>query len=168
MISGEQLKREGRKQFCIHGHDTYVCGRYDDGSCTKCATNRTIKWTMSRLEHCKIIHKRWARKNPEKCRLKTRRWRENNPEQFRSQSQKACAKRRALSRNATIGDLTEIAKVYSRAQELRNLRFNVQVDHITPLSKGGAHEPSNLQILYAYENMRKGNSLTYIPEVIFT
>jgi hypothetical protein len=31
--------------------------------------------------------------------------------------------------------------------------------NIIPLSKGGKHHPSNLQILTAYENLSKGDSL---------
>lgn len=29
-------KLRERKQFCKHGHDTFICGRYSDGSCKEC------------------------------------------------------------------------------------------------------------------------------------
>lgn len=165
MISGEQLKKEGRKQFCVHGHDTYVCGRKNKSrnclTCIRIFSNKAY-WNNPRKDS--LRNARWRRNNPEKERLKRKRWRLNNPEKHRASK----AKRNALKRNATIGDLTEIAKVYSRAQELRNQGFDVQVDHIIPLSKGGAHSPENLQILYTFENLKKGSSLTYVPEVVFT
>jgi 5-methylcytosine-specific restriction endonuclease McrA len=76
------------------------------------------------------------------------------------------AKRNALKRCRTVGDLFAIEKVYARAQELRQW-FDVVVDHIVPLAKGGAHSPENLQIIYAFENERKGARLDYKPRVIF-
>jgi 5-methylcytosine-specific restriction endonuclease McrA len=38
------------------------------------------------------------------------------------------------------------------------------VDHILPLALGGAHSPSNLQVITAKENIRKGS--TWIDEQI--
>ena len=35
-----------------------------------------------------------------------------------------------------------------------------EVDHIIPLSKGGLHHPSNLQVLTAEENRKKSNKIT--------
>lgn len=32
------------KQFCIHGHDTYLVGRDSTGSCETCSTIRETKW----------------------------------------------------------------------------------------------------------------------------
>ena len=39
---------------------------------------------------------------------------------------------------------------------------NFHVDHILPLSKGGLHHPTNLQIIPAYLNLAKGNSTCFI------
>jgi 5-methylcytosine-specific restriction endonuclease McrA len=75
-------------------------------------------------------------------------------------------KRRAMKRNVTVGDLTAIAKIYERAKEWRQW-FDVVVDHIIPLIKGGTHEASNLQIIYGFDNARKHDSLTYKPRVVF-
>jgi len=72
-------------------------------------------------------------------------------------------------RNATILTRREkrrMAKIYARAEELRQW-FNVVVDHRIPLAKGGLHHPDNLQIIYLVENTRKGARLDYTPSVIF-
>jgi HNH endonuclease len=90
-------------------------------------------------------------------------WRKANPAKHRA----AQALRYARQRLATIGDLTDIAKVYERAAELRQW-FEVEVDHIKPLAKGGTHEASNLQIIYAYENRRKHALAGYKVRVIFS
>jgi len=36
-----------------------------------------------------------------------------------------------------------------------------------PFCKGGAYEASNLQIIYASENRKKKDSLSYKPNVVF-
>lgn len=59
-----------------------------------------------------------------------------------------------------------LAAVYARPRELRQW-FDVVVDHIIPLAKGGAHAASNLQIIYRKDNGRKGVRLDYIPAVVF-
>lgn len=35
------------KQFCIHGHDTYLVGRDSAGSCETCSTERETRWAKS-------------------------------------------------------------------------------------------------------------------------
>jgi len=76
------------------------------------------------------------------------------------------AKRRARRQKATIGNVEAIKKIYARAKELRK-RFDVAVDHIIPLAKGGAHSAENLQIIFSKENSQKGVSLNHKPKVVF-
>jgi 5-methylcytosine-specific restriction endonuclease McrA len=105
---------------------------------------------------------RWAQKNREKVRRTHRRWEKRNP-------QKCCAQaaiRRARKRGGGVGNRKDITAVYSRCQELRQW-FDVVVDHIVPLAKGGAHSPENLQIIYRSENQLKGARLDYVPVVVF-
>jgi len=73
--------------------------------------------------------------------------------------------RRALIAGATIGNLVEIKAIYQRAQEDPKGRCYLcgqkipfgkrHVDHIIPLSKGGAHRPSNLAVACKECNRRK-------------
>jgi 5-methylcytosine-specific restriction endonuclease McrA len=103
-----------------------------------------------------------SKRDPELTRRAACRWAKNNPE-------KACAlvaRRRAHKKAAAQGDSFEIAKVYARCRKLRRW-FNVVVDHIIPLSKGGAHSPCNMQIIYASENSKKRDRLDYAPSVVF-
>jgi hypothetical protein len=114
-------------------------------------------------------HKRASKKyyaSP-KGRASLQRFAECNPLKVRTFRNKSWAKWNALKRKVTVGDLTEIAKVYER-RSWWGQWFDVVVDHIVPLFHGGTHEAKNLQIIYRFENSRKGRSLNYKPRVIFS
>jgi 5-methylcytosine-specific restriction endonuclease McrA len=59
-----------------------------------------------------------------------------------------------------------IKAVYARCRELRQW-FDVVVDHIVPMGKGGTHTVDNLQIIYRAENDRKAQWLNYNPQIVF-
>ena len=65
------------------------------------------------------------------------------------------ARRRAARLHAITNldwaQLLTIKTLYMTASKL-----GLHVDHIKPLSKGGLHEPNNLQLLSPEENMKKG------------
>ncbi len=80
---------------------------------------------------------------------------------------RARARRNAIMLGARVGDQRRVRAVYRRAAWWRSVGFPVVVDHIVPLSKGGAHSPENLQIIYGSENAKKGARLDYQPSVVF-
>lgn len=112
----------------------------------------------------------WAKRNPWyhqiidsiANRRRVKEWRSNNPAKARALD----AIKRARRSKATIGDQKAICKIYIRCRELCRW-FDVVVDHIVPLSKGGAHAANNLQIIYRKENEKKHNSLFFKPSVVF-
>jgi 5-methylcytosine-specific restriction endonuclease McrA len=69
------------------------------------------------------------------------------------------AKRRQRIRTVSLSsnDKREISSIYAKCAAL-SASSGVQhhVDHIVPLARGGRHHPSNLQIITATENQRKG------------
>jgi len=75
------------------------------------------------------------------------------------------SKRRAIERKARV-NLTEyeegeMKQIYAHAVRVSNkLQIPFHVDHIVPLSKGGLHHPSNMQICPASWNMSKNNRNT--------
>jgi hypothetical protein len=89
-----------------------------------------------------------------------------NPEKTKTEWSKRASIRRARKRAATIGDLTDIAKVYDRRNWWRQW-FPVEVDHVISLARGGTHEAKNLQIIYDFENRRKHARSDYKPRVVF-
>ena len=119
----------------------------------------------------------WA-KNPEEARIRNRRWRGNNPEKVREgmlawlkenpdRASFLGAKRRAKMlgawRTLTPNEEREVQRIYSWARKMtRDLGTPHHVDHIIPLRIGGMHVPSNLQVLPAAQNIRKGSRLILV------
>ena len=83
----------------------------------------------------------------------------------KANSQKQDAKRRARKAEATskltFAEEQMIKQYYNHSVRLKNkLGIEFHVDHIVPLSLGGLHHPSNLQVVPAVWNMRKHNNNT--------
>jgi restriction endonuclease S subunit len=76
-------------------------------------------------------------------------------------------KRRAYKKKC-LEELSEreeglIKQIYAYRVRLQNkLGIDFHVDHIVPISKGGLHHPSNLQVVPAVWNVRKNNRNTEI------
>jgi HNH endonuclease len=135
------------------------------------------KWRKENQEKIRKYNAEWRKANPNKVKAhhaksyktnysKVRKHQAEYFKQNRSKFRANTVAYKARKRLATIGDLTDMAKIYERAEELRQW-FDVVVDHIIPWAKGGTHEASNLQIIYASENRRKYDKLDYKPRVIF-
>tara|TARA_B100000287_G_C20525872_1_gene738825 strand:+ start:141 stop:785 length:645 start_codon:yes stop_codon:yes gene_type:complete len=70
-----------------------------------------------------------------------------------------------LKKNISFLNDLEKMKIKNIYEEKDLLNLNAgyikyHVDHIIPLSRGGAHHPNNLQILKAEENLKKGSKIT--------
>lgn len=70
--------------------------------------------------------------------------------------------RKARIRAGTVEkDCSKIKEIYKEAIRLeKETGIKYHVDHIIPLKHGGLHIATNLQILTATENLKKGASLT--------
>lgn len=130
------------------------------------------RWKEENPEHSRLWHnanpqsrreanRRWQAANPDKQRRSIQRWREAHPDRLLALS----AKRRAMEKRATVGDLDAIAAVYERARSAARVRCAYcgkypkpgerHVDHKIPLARGGAHSAENLCITCAGCNLRK-------------
>jgi len=68
-------------------------------------------------------------------------------------------KRGAFRETLSKADKRSISDTYARARKLsRDSGIQYHVDHIKPLSAGGRHHPSNVQVITAEENLTKGSS----------
>ena len=130
-------------------------------------------WYEKNKEHVIAKSLKYAEENREKTNQYKAEWKKRNREQYLAQAKKYKqenkdkyanleANRRALKFRATIR-LTELDKfVIDEMYNLAQLRteqtgFQWHVDHIVPLTKGGLHKPTNLQVVPGSWNESKGN-----------
>lgn len=104
-------------------------------------------------------HKKYSVENKEKVNAIGRKWSHNNPAKMNAKN----AKRRATKLQATPewADLDHIKRTYewAKVMEERTGR-KIHVDHIVPLQGEnvcGLHCEANLQLMFAEDNMSKGN-----------
>lgn len=139
----EKLKKYSEKYAATHNESTRL-------------------WRQKNSEHCNQTQKQWNAKNREKRNLLSSEWRKRNPELINALK----AKRRADILNRTPKWLTKneiwmIGEIYHLAN-LRTLATGIDwhVDHVIPLRGklvSGLHTPYNLQVIPAFENLKKGN-----------
>lgn len=112
-----------------------------------------MRWVTNNPDKARTIWGRYAERYPDRRRAASRKFRLRNPHLAVADG----AKRRARARKAAIGgDSRFIAQFYRTARRIsRCVGIRFHVDHIRPLSKGGAHHETNLQVIPARINLRK-------------
>ena len=114
-------------------------------SCKQCARERSRKWREA---------------NPEKVVQCNKEWRENNPDLFAAYLGKSTS----CQRGAVVSDIYDVHECvpfYAEARRLtRETGVRHEVDHIVPISKGGLHCQTNMQVLTKAENRRKSDDLS--------
>lgn len=133
----------------------------------KLATDRA--WYQANKKRAHEHSKARQAANPDKHREYDRTWRARNPEKVRALSREMGDRRRARKRAAFVAPVDRKA-IYARDNYTcqickRKVRMDLSyphprsasLDHILPLSKGGTHEPKNVQLAHRICNMRKYN-----------
>lgn len=143
-----------------------TCGEEDQGAfsasrnkiCKACKKAQNLAWRLANPGAAAASSKKFRDANPGKNAASTKKWREENPGKANAHT----AKRRATKLEQTPEDanIELIKALYTRAAWLREtFGVEIEVDHIIPLSKGGEHTMSNLQLLPMYLNRLKGAKL---------
>lgn len=115
------------------------------------------KWRLAHPDQQAVADKRWRRANPEKVRQYRRDVKRRNPIANRSYVRARKARRLALTVVAfTPGQLTARLSMYPGCWMCG--RVADTIDHVKPLSKGGAHMLANLRPACLPCNSRKNDS----------
>ncbi len=103
--------------------------------------------------------KQWRRKNKKHCQSY-----ERKKERRSAADSRKASRRQKMKTILSVEEKNEIDLLYKKCRELTETTgISHHVDHIIPLAKGGHHHPSNLQILTAEENLKKGTSSPSLP-----
>jgi len=97
---------------------------------------KSLRYRTEKPELVKLWGKNWSDRNPHKVTLKSQR-------------------RRAKTSEFVVLE-KDIASIYSRPCVRCNTTSNITLDHIIPLSRGGAHSVGNFQPLCKSCNSSKG------------
>lgn len=124
------------------------------------ANRKPYTWHKDNPEKAKAASRQWREANREKYNALHKAWRDANKDKIRVWRRQ----QRALKRGAAVAlndyERAEVFAIYAKARALTELIGEpYHVDHIVPLSKGGKHHPSNLQVLRGVDNLKKGAKL---------
>lgn len=135
--------------------------------------NSCRRWRLKNVEKDRLRKKAWRAANPHKQaeyhrrrydadpeaqRARSRSWGRANPDKVNARTSKRRARLKKVAVPLTPQEQAEVIAIYAKARALTELVGEpYHVDHIKPISKGGLHHPSNLQVLRGIDNLRKGN-----------
>lgn len=114
------------------------------------------KWRAANTELCRALVSEWDRANRPRRRVTAKIWRDNNLSKSRGYSHN----RRALIKGGKLSSKLHeflLEKQQNKCACCRERLNGYHLDHIEPLSKGGAHTDRNIQLLCPPCNIRKQN-----------
>lgn len=136
-------------------------GKYGRQSkCKPCRNTLRIAERLANPERVRAIDRKAERNRKQTSAQRSAAWRAANPERQRVLSQQYRATRRALARSAAVGEVcyeslhAAYPDCYLCWQPLMGV---VEMDHVIPLSRGGAHAQDNLRPTHEACNQRKSD-----------
>lgn len=173
-FSKDKTSKDGRCSKCKECHKTYARAHFQRNKQAYAAYSKS--WDAANPDKRKAMNQPWRDRNPEKHEAAKRTYRENNPgansspeylAQWRENNKARIAvydrQRRDKTKQATPkwANLVVMEWIYRGAIEYSKVTgVPHQVDHIIPLKSPlvcGLHVESNLRIIPATENLKKGN-----------
>jgi 5-methylcytosine-specific restriction endonuclease McrA len=127
--------------------------------------------TEEQREKHRACKRRWAQANPEENRARVKAWTKANPEKVKARTVDyyqrnkeiffaAALKRKALKRAApgqlTPADIRDLKDFHGGICAYCQRPGATDIEHMTPLSRGGAHDPSNVTMACQACNGAKG------------
>lgn len=141
--------------------------KYREGPAAEQIKTRKAKWYQKNIDHCRRKGIENRLKKRDHYRLKSKEYRDNpnNKGQIAAVKSKCRVVQMYGDVLLPSSDYKKIEKFYEEAVRLNSKagKRMYAVDHIIPLSIGGAHHQDNLRVITISENSKKRNK--YIPEL---
>jgi len=165
LLSGKKYRESDRERYRMLKRSQFKAAKEKDPE--KFKETRKItheKYRKRNRERLLPINrarrKKWRTENPELAKVIQDKWIQNNKHRFVAYNSKQRARRKSQTIALDIEERLIINEIYMARKRISNCTgIQFHVDHIYPLSKGGFHKLSNLQLLPARINIRKGNKL---------
>jgi hypothetical protein len=148
----EALDRQ-RRRCCEYGLNKQAEARGDNPKITLSRTGRPVGfWSFKDPHPTKDNRFFWTYRIGEEIWVKGEHFITNN---LRSDARR----RKVIETKLTAEDREVVNNFYKYCDRLNRIfgKAKFHVDHVKPISMGGTHDPSNLQVVPAKWNMRKGN-----------
>lgn len=128
--------------------------------------NYKAAYYINNKEQIQSKYKDYYKSNNETIRHASKSWKLANMSLVAANNANRKALKLQQTPILTNKDKLTMKRIYRTSSILSNITgVKRHVDHIIPLSLGGLHHPTNLQIITAEANLNKGNSLpTNIPK----
>ena len=161
-INNREKIKQCKKQYYQNNKEliTNKKKEYYNTNKDKVITQRK-KYREDNKERIALRNKKYRQDNKEKVNLREKKWRSENRDKVNAIKARRRAKKLDQTPTLTQQEKDKIILYYKIANHLSIKRYQWQVDHIQPLSKGGLHHPDNLQVIPAIENLKKGAKLNY-------
>jgi len=121
------------------------------------------RWTANNRERARSTSKRWRSANADVIREKIQRWHKANPGKRRVYGHRYDAQKRGNGGSYTIQEWQQLKQQYEYyclCCHRREPDITLTVDHVIPVSLGGANTIDNIQPLCFSCNSSKGNHHT--------
>lgn len=150
-------EEKGRDRVCVTCAREFTLspGRKAGAKCSMCRHIRTEKTRLAGLESARKWRAKnpgrqaelsalWRAANPLANRESVRRWKEANPESVRAHENQKRARQRQAEGRVTASEWESVLDWFDRCCAYCGARGDLEMEHVTPLSRGGAHSADNV------------------------